>query len=236
MGVITKQDLSNMLITEYIFSHINPFEVSILFKLLVSFFVGAAIGYTRSVSGKPAGVRTQILLCVGATLLSAISIHLKDLYYSPNADPARLMAQIVTGIGFVGGGVILKSDRKVIGVTTAAMIWVTAAIGIAIGSGLYLVSLAMLGFVLLLEPIAYLQFKTGLKSKPYILTIESKNLNRVLTILHTLGLRIQGQERDNGNATLYLLSSFQRNSDLEEQLLKKKISFRLRKNTTQDFE
>lgn len=211
-------------------------ELEIIFKLVIAFFVGASIGYTRSQSGKPAGVRTQILLCVGSTLLTGISIHVKDIFNSPEADPARLMAQIVTGIGFVGAGVILQNERKVMGVTTAAMIWVTAAIGIAIGSGLYLVTAAMVGIVFLLEPIAHLQFVTGLKSKPYVLSIETKNLNRILVLLRRLNIREQGQEAENGTTTLYLLSSFQKNSFLEEKLAEKKINFKLKKINTQDFE
>lgn len=216
--------------------NIYSFELEIIIKLVIAFLIGGAVGYSRTVNGKPAGIRTQMLLCVGSTLLTAISVNLKEIYYAPNADPARLMAQIVTGIGFVGGGVILKSDRKVLGVTTAAMIWVTAAIGIAIGSGLYLVSLAMLGFVMLLEPIAKLQFYTGLKSRPYIVTVKTRNLNRLLFLLDQFGIREQGQESENGDTTVYLLSSYQRNGLLEEALAKKRIPFRLKKINTQDFE
>lgn len=213
----------------------QPFELEILGKLAIAFLVGGMIGYTRTASGKPAGMRTQMLLCVGATLLTAISIHLKDIYYSPNADPARLMAQIVTGIGFVGGGVILKSDRKVIGVTTAAMIWVTAAIGIAIGSGLYAVSAAMLGFVLLLEPIAQLQFKYGLKSKPYILTIPTAELHHVLHVLEQHSIRDTQQNVAKKKTQLTILSSRQRNDDLEDSLNADSIPFSLEKVTSQDF-
>lgn len=222
--------------TNYIFQHTYSFELEVIFKLLIAFIIGGAVGFTRTISGKPAGMRTQMLICVGSALITAISIHLKDIYYSPNADPARLMAQIVTGIGFVGGGVILKADRKVIGVTTAAMIWVTAAIGIAIGSGMYLVSISMLIFVLLLDPIARLQFMTGLKTKPYSLKIKTKNLNRVLHLLQKLRIQEQGQDRNNGDTTIYLLSSYQKNSDLEEAFAKKKINFKLKKINSQDFE
>ncbi len=219
-----------------ILSNINTFELDIIFKLIVAFFIGGSIGYTRSMSGKPAGIRTQILLCVGSTLLTAISIHLKDIYYSPNADPARLMAQIVTGIGFLGGGVILKSDKKIVGVTTAAMVWVTAAIGIAVGSGFYLVSGVMLIIVWLLEPIAYFQFKVGLKSKPYILTVKTKYLNQTIMEIHNIDIKRKGQEEDNGSTTLYLLSSFQKNSLLEVALTKKRIPYKIKKFNSQDFQ
>lgn len=225
-----------MELINYIFQHTYSFELEVIFKLFISFFVGGAVGYTRTISGKPAGMRTQMLICVGSTLITAISIHLKDIYNAPNADPARLMAQIVTGIGFVGGGVILKADRKVIGVTTAAMIWVTAAIGIAIGSGMYLVSVAMLMFVLLLEPIARFQFLIGLKTKPYELKIKTKNINKVINYLSRAGIKEQGHEASNGDTIIYILSSYQKNSDLEEAFSKMKISFKISKITSQDFE
>jgi len=225
-----------MELIDYIIQHTYSFEFDVILKLFIAFIVGGVIGYTRTMSGKPAGMRTHMLLCIGATLLTAISIHLKDIYYSPNADPARLMSQIVTGIGFVGGGVIIKSERKVMGVTTAAVIWVTASIGISIGSGMYLVSLAMLGFILLLEPIAKLQFMTGLKAKPYMLKIKTKNVNRVINYLHNSKIREYGQESTNGDTTIYIHSSYQKNSDLEVAFSKMKVSFKLNKISSQDFE
>lgn len=215
---------------------LNPLELLIIMKLVLAFVVGGIMGYTRTISGKPAGIRTQILLCVGSTLLTAISIHVKDVYNAPGADPTRLMAQIVTGIGFVGGGVILKSDRKILGVTTAAMIWVTAAVGIAIGSGFYLVTLAMVVLVLLLEPIAKLQFTFGLKSKPYMLTVANSHVNGALSALQQLNISEQGQEIDDLDTTIHLLSSYQKNSLLEDVLARKNIQFRLKKINTQDFE
>jgi putative Mg2+ transporter-C (MgtC) family protein len=225
-----------MNIFDLLFVNTYWFEFEIIFKLIIAFIVGGAVGYTRTVNGKPGGMRTQMLLCVGSALLTAISVHLKDMYYAPNADPARLMAQIVTGIGFVGGGVILKSDRKVLGVTTAAMIWVTAAIGIAIGSGLYLVSLVMMGFIFLLEPIAKWQFKVGLKAKPYMIRVKTKHVVSVIKLMQQFGIREQGREAENGDTTIYILSSFQRNTRIEEEFNKKKVAFALRKINTQDFE
>lgn len=215
---------------------VYPFELLIICKLFLAFFVGGIMGYTRTLSGKPAGIRTQILLCTGSTLLTAISIHLKDIYSSPNADPARLMAQIVTGIGFVGGGVILKSDRKILGVTTAAMIWVSAAIGIAIGTGFYLVTLTMLILVLLLEPIAKLQFAFGLKSKLYTLTTPTKYLKRVRKVLQELKIAERSQETQDTETIIQISTSYQKNGLLEAALTKKRLHFKLKKIDTQDFE
>src|SRR5687767_15281939 len=99
------------------------------------------IGLERELSGKPAGLRTNLLICVGATLLMEVSINLAA---SANlgggemrSDPARIAAQIVSGIGFLGAGTIIQARGSIIGLTTAATIWVVAAIGMAVGGRFY---------------------------------------------------------------------------------------------------
>ncbi|MFW9952736.1 MAG: MgtC/SapB family protein [Candidatus Thorarchaeota archaeon] len=93
------------------------------------------IGFERERIDKPAGLRTHILVAVGSTQFTILSF-----YAFPGSDPARIAAAIVTGIGFIGAGTILQSKDKVTGVTTAASLWVTASIGIAVGIGYYLVA------------------------------------------------------------------------------------------------
>lgn len=101
--------------------------------------LGGIIGLEREISGKPAGLRTNILICVGATLLTDVSLVLTR---GPNgtflADPTRVAAQIITGIGFLGAGTIMQSRGTITGLTSAATIWVVCAIGITIGAGLYM--------------------------------------------------------------------------------------------------
>ncbi|HXV37066.1 MAG TPA: MgtC/SapB family protein [Myxococcota bacterium] len=94
---------------------------------------GAIVGTERQLRGKPAGVRTSILICVS----TAVFIHLGDIAVGANGDPVRVLGQLVTGVGFLGAGVMLAREGMVTGVTTAAVIWVLAAIGAAIGLGLY---------------------------------------------------------------------------------------------------
>lgn len=106
----------------------------LLFHLMLAAAVGGLIGLEREYRGKPAGLRTTILICVGATLLTDLSVSFAASAGGP-ADPARLAAQIVSGIGFLGAGTILQSRGSVSGLTSAATLWVVAAIGIAIGSG-----------------------------------------------------------------------------------------------------
>jgi putative Mg2+ transporter-C (MgtC) family protein len=101
--------------------------------------LGGVIGLEREVKGKPAGLRTNILICVGATLLTDVSIHIGILENGQRiGDPARLAAQIVSGIGFIGAGTIMQGGGMVTGLTSAATIWVVASLGIAIGAGYYI--------------------------------------------------------------------------------------------------
>jgi putative Mg2+ transporter-C (MgtC) family protein len=112
-------------------------EIKLLGKLALAVIFGGAIGLERELKGKPAGLRTNILICVGATLLTDVSMSISFANGSRIGDPARLAAQIVSGIGFIGAGTIMQSSGTVTGLTSAATIWVVAAIGIAVGSGNY---------------------------------------------------------------------------------------------------
>jgi putative Mg2+ transporter-C (MgtC) family protein len=119
-------------------------------KLVLGAVLGGLIGWDREANGKPAGLRTNMLICIGATLIADLSIRFPDL--SPpgpmRGDPARLVAQVVSGIGFLGAGTILQARGSVTGLTTAATLWVVAAIGIGVGSGAYLTAVATTALVL----------------------------------------------------------------------------------------
>jgi putative Mg2+ transporter-C (MgtC) family protein len=100
---------------------------------------GGAIGLERQISGKPAGLRTNILICLGSALLMDLSLQIGILDGGVRVgDPARIAAQIVSGIGFIGAGTIMQARGAVIGLTTAATIWVVAAIGMTVGAGHYI--------------------------------------------------------------------------------------------------
>lgn len=112
--------------------HFLPLMDFILPKILVATICGLIIGYDREIKQKVAGIRTNILICVGCTILTSISFYLAK--SNPMIDPTRIIGQIITGIGFLGAGVIMKHDDKIVGVTTAAFIWVASAMGILIAS------------------------------------------------------------------------------------------------------
>jgi putative Mg2+ transporter-C (MgtC) family protein len=112
-------------------------QLQLLGKLVLAVVFGGAIGLERELKTKPAGLRTNILICVGATLLTDVSIAITIAGGARFGDDSRIAAQIVSGVGFLGAGTIMQSSGTVTGLTSAATIWVVAAIGIAIGSGNY---------------------------------------------------------------------------------------------------
>ena len=119
----------------------DALRLPVLGRLLLSLVLGAAVGLERELSGKPAGLRTNILICVGAALITELSVAAATSFVPHDlirSDPARIAAQIVSGIGFIGAGTILVSRGNVLGLTTAATLWVVAAIGMAVGLHLYL--------------------------------------------------------------------------------------------------
>lgn len=123
-------------------------EIEIAVRLLLAAIFGAAVGYERRSSDKPAGLRTLSLVAVGSALFTIISTVGFE-----TADQSRVAAQIVTGVGFLGAGTILRSGTSISGLTTAATIWATAAIGMAVGSGLYI---AAAGATILMLAILYI--------------------------------------------------------------------------------
>ena len=122
-------------------------QLEAIFRLIVAGVLGAMVGYEREAHGRPAGLRTYILVSLGACLFTLVSI-----LGFPDSEQARVAAQIVTGIGFIGAGTIIRAQAGVTGVTTAAGIWAIAAVGMAAGTGLYVLAIVTaLGAVLVLQ-------------------------------------------------------------------------------------
>jgi putative Mg2+ transporter-C (MgtC) family protein len=127
----------------------------IAIRILVAGVLGAAIGYQREKAGKPAGLRTHMLICIGAALFTLVSTY----GFSGQSDPARVASNIVTGIGFIGAGAIIfrSSDGYVVGLTTASTIWIAAGVGMAVGSGLYIAALITCAIALIVLFIPHLK-------------------------------------------------------------------------------
>lgn len=123
-------------------------EIEIILRLLLATALGAGIGFQRELAKKPAGVRTHSLICLGSALVMVVSVY----GFEGDFDPARVAAGMVAGIGFLGAGVIFRGMRGdvVVGLTSAASIWITAAIGMAAGTGMYLIAVIVTVIALLL--------------------------------------------------------------------------------------
>jgi putative Mg2+ transporter-C (MgtC) family protein len=125
-------------------------EWEIATRLALAGVCGGIIGYERQAQHKSAGLRTHVLVCIGSCLIMVLSLNI---YYSvqglTNADPTRLAAQVVSGIGFLGAGSIMKEGPTVRGLTTAASLWVVSGVGLAVGSGYYMSAFTTTGLVFL---------------------------------------------------------------------------------------
>jgi putative Mg2+ transporter-C (MgtC) family protein len=170
---------------------VSNYEV--LFRLFLAAVLGAMVGLEREVHGRPAGIRTYLLLCMGSALIMVVSELLFFKYEAKGlgdilrADPGRIAAQAITGIGFLGAGVILRYKDTIRGLTTAACVWVACAIGLAIGAGFYLFGSAVTGMTLI-SLVGLKTFERHLKKDWYKeMTVVSRDeagqLNRIQEII-----------------------------------------------------
>jgi putative Mg2+ transporter-C (MgtC) family protein len=122
-------------------------QLLMVLRLLLAAVLGGAIGYQREKVHKPAGLRTHMLISLGAALFTLVSVY----GFGDRVDPSRVAAGVVTGIGFLGAGSIIlrREENFVAGLTTAATIWVVAGIGVAVGIGLYIAAVVTTAFTLL---------------------------------------------------------------------------------------
>jgi len=156
-------------------------EISI--RLLIATFFGSIIGWEREIKSRPAGLRTHVLVCVGSTIIAMIqkqimfeslqtAVSFPELSGIIRSDPARLICQVLGGIGFIGAGTIVRNKNSVHGITTAASLWVTAVVGLSIGMGYY--RIAILGIIYLLFSLTVLKKFHSLSTNflPSIMRIE----------------------------------------------------------------
>ena len=173
-------------------------RLDLLLKLVMAVVLGGAVGLEREIAGKPAGLRTNILICVGAALLTDISIEIvKGAEGVRLGDPGRLAAQIVSGIGFIGAGTIMQARGTVTGLTSAATIWVVAAIGIAIGAGKYMEAAgAGILVTLVLAGLGTLEHKLRRARRVLSCTIRTRPAfpaSELEAILASCGIRVMGK-------------------------------------------
>lgn len=162
-----------------VMENLNSLEVNLpnsVFRMIISMLLGMIIGAERKRKGQTAGIRTFALISMGACLAMLLSIYVPQEYMGlKNGDPGRIAAQVITGIGFLGGGAMIQMRGTVKGLTTAAGIWITAIIGMAVGIGMYVVSITSTCLVLL-TLIVFEQYskrkKIGQDSKVINITID----------------------------------------------------------------
>ena len=167
----------------------------IIIKLVLSMVFGGIIGLEREIGNRPAGFRTHTLVCMGSVLVMMTSEFIMETYSANSPDPARLGAQVISGIGFLGAGTILKDGSRVRGLTTAASLWVVACIGLAIGVGFYWGALVatLFSYITLVLLKKFEGFVPGLRD--HDITLEIRNtpgqIARITNVLAALHVRIR---------------------------------------------
>jgi putative Mg2+ transporter-C (MgtC) family protein len=181
----------------------HELRLELLVQLGLAVLLGGAIGLERELSGKPAGLRTNILICMGAAFFTALSA----LMAGPAGDPGRVAAQILTGVGFIGAGTILHTRGAVTGLTSAATIWVVAAIGMALGTRAYVEALgATLLVVIVLMGLGRFEQLIARQSTRAHITIHTRpgaaSVEDLETLVRRAGLEIERSEARQENVDL----------------------------------
>lgn len=171
---------------QYIYGQVNAVEVNAVgavYKMVLSMFIGAVVGFERKRRGQTAGVRTFSLIAMGATLAMLLSIYVPQEYMGlKNGDPGRIAAQVITGIGFLGAGAIIQMKGSVRGLTTAAGIWMVAIIGMAVGVGMYWVSVIACGLILfILVQLERIETRVSRGSQMRIILIRTSDIIREIS-------------------------------------------------------
>jgi len=164
-----------------------PFELEMAARLLLAVLLGGFIGYEREHTNRPAGFRTHILVCAGAALVMATSEYMVGRYSISAVDPARLGAQVISGIGFLGAGTIIRDGVNVRGLTTAASLWAVSCVGIAVGCGFYLgaVIATILIFITLIT-LKKAERRFSRRNRFRTIIIESENISGQVGIVTNL--------------------------------------------------
>jgi len=195
---------------------------SVIVRLLLSLILGGFIGFERGHHGRAAGLRTHILVCLGATMASLVGLYSAKIL-GFNSDPLRVGAQVVSGIGFLGvGTIMIKDHSRVTGLTTAAGLWTTACIGLAVGMGFYLA--AIIGFAIVIITFSLLVFldKSTRVKNTYMCYIELSDVYNVkdfCTEINNLVTKIDIIPAKSGIATHVGLELVTENLDQYELLV-----------------
>jgi putative Mg2+ transporter-C (MgtC) family protein len=175
-------------------------DLELLGRLLLAAVLGGAIGAERELNDQAAGLRTHMLLTIGACLFTLVSAY----GFGGPTDPSRLAAQIVTGIGFLGGGAIVRHGLTVKGLTTAASIWATASVGVAIGAGSYLLGVGgavlVVGTLFGLRRVSKLLQRWGVSREEFVLaTRPGFDVEQIVEVVRRERVDLRGLERQDAD-------------------------------------
>src|SRR5215216_1668456 len=187
-----------------------PSDLELLGRLLLAAVLGGAIGAERELNDQAAGLRTHMLLTIGACLFTLVSAYG---FGAGPRDPSRLAAQIVTGIGFLGGGAIVRHGLTVKGLTTAASIWATASVGVAVGAGSYVLgvggAMLVVGTLFGLRRVSNLLQRWGVSREQFVLaTAPGFDVERLTEAMRSERVDLRGlerEEREDGDRVLVLV-------------------------------
>jgi len=184
---------------------VDIFKLELLLQLGLATLLGGAIGLERELGGKPAGLRTNILICIGSALYTQLSLAMVP----AGSDASRVAGQIVTGVGFIGAGTILHARGAVVGLTSAATIWVVAAIGVALGASHYAEALlATLVVLVVLQGLGRIEIVVERHSTKSHLTVHARPdatpLEELETVIRRTGLTIVSHESRRENVDLVI--------------------------------
>ena len=195
--------------------------LEIALKLLLAVALGGIVGLERESSHKPAGFRTNVLICVGATMMMILSVLILQEQEAGGDSLSRIAAGVITGIGFIGAGTIIQSRGSVLGLTTAATLWAVAGLGLVIGAGYYWIAILFAALILLTLIIFGYVEKQYFKKAPYCYRIKTQQTKDMLTNIKKLasheGLKFQKLSIKKEEDFSIIDLSFQATEEIEQK-------------------
>ena len=219
------------------YDFINKTQMMHVFKIIFAAVSGGIIGFEREHKNRPAGLRTHALVSIGAAMVMLIPIELAYEGTDPmRMDVTRLGAQVISGIGFLGAGTIIRNGESVKGLTTAASLWVSAIIGLTIGAGNYMTSfVSLLIVIFILKVFGSLEHRQGLKFREIALDVTMDDLPQQISLLNntidSLELKLQKMEvvensskvKKNGRAIIQIRLFVRCDTNIDEELILNQI-------------
>jgi len=195
--------------------------LEVVLKLVLATALGGLVGLERESNKKPAGFRTNILICLGSTMVMILASLLQGGIENSSGDAARIAAGVITGIGFIGAGTIIQSRGMIVGLTSAATIWTVGILGLVIGAGHYMIALVFTGIIILTLILFRIVEGQHLEAPLYRYTIKAKSSRDLLLDIKKLalheGIRFKEITHREEGETCRLYFSFRAQEDKEQK-------------------